>query len=535
MTEEIMPVMAVIYARVSSRSQLAKGDGIDSQISRLREFASYQKLDVIEIFTDSVTGEAEERPGMEALIAYVRKRRGLKTFVLIDHISRFARDIVTHRKLRARLDKAGGLLVSPTMQFKDDPDNLFVEGINALQAEHHRHTNAIQTKARMRSRVMNGYYVFYCPVGYEYRAVKGRGKMLFRKEPQASIVTEALEGFAGGRFQTKIEVLRFLETHPDYPKDRQGRVHEQRVTDLLTRPTYAGYVEAPSWGIGLTKGHHPALISFETWQKIQRRLTERANVPARKGLAATFPLRGFVDCDDCGKALTSCFSKGNGGSYGYYMCFNRGCESKGKSIRRDVIEGEFESLLKGMTPSREMFDLASLLFRDWWDHEIRSGQTRRNSLEAELGKIDQSVSRFLDRIVEADTPSVIKAYEDKIAALEREKIVYREKIAQCGRPARSFDANFRTAMEFLANPCNLWDSPRIEDKRAVLKLAFAARPTYARNSGFRTVVTSSPFKLLSAFKGDEEEMARPTGFEPVTPSLEGSCSIRLSYGRVRAP
>ena len=27
-------------------------------------------------------------------------------------------------------------------------------------------------------------------------------------------------------------------------------------------------------------------------------------------------------------------------------------------------------------------------------------------------------------------------------------------------------------------------------------------------------------------------MARPAGFEPATPSLEGSCSIRLSYGRV---
>jgi Putative transposase len=83
-------------------------------------------------------------------------------------------------------------------------------------------------------------------------------------------------------------------------------------------------------------------------------------------------------------------------------------------------------------------------------------------------------------------PSIVTAYEKRIRELEQRKIVLAERIANCGRPLRDFDESLRTSLDFLRNPWNLWNSERLESKRAVLKLAFAGRLAYTRNDGFGT-------------------------------------------------
>lgn len=179
----------------------------------------------------------------------------------------------------------------------------------------------------MRARVQNGFWVFQAPVGYRYQRTSGQGNILVRDEPLASIIQEALEGYASGRFQMQAEVKRFLESHPEYPRDRKGEVRNQQVTDLLTRSVYAGYVEAPNWEVGLRPGHHEPLISLETFRKIESRLKGNAKVPARKNINMDFPLRGFVTCWHCSMPLTACWSKGRHDRYPYYLCATKGCVS----------------------------------------------------------------------------------------------------------------------------------------------------------------------------------------------------------------
>lgn len=308
---------AVIYCRVSSAKQTTRGDGLSSQETRCREFARYKGHDVVGVFTDDASGGLIDRPGMLSMLAFLRNHRAEQPVVIIDDISRLARGVEAHIRLRTAIGSAGGKLQSPSIEFGDDSDSILVENLLASVSQHQREKNAEQTLNRMQARARNGYWVFQAPAGYKYVRGSGSGKVLVRDEPLASIVTDALEGYASGRFDTQVEVKRFLEQFPYLPRDRNNEIRNQRVTDLLTQVLYAGYVDVPKWGIRLQPAKHEPLISFETFQKMQARLKGPAKVPARRDLNADFPLRGFVTCGHCGKPMTACWSKGKSAYYPY--------------------------------------------------------------------------------------------------------------------------------------------------------------------------------------------------------------------------
>ena len=117
--------------------------------------------------------------------------------VIIDDITRLARGLDAHIKLRAEISGAGGVLESPSIEFGEDSDSILVENLLASVSQHQRQKNGEQTKNRMRARLQNGYWPFQAPIGYRFEAKSGHGKVLVRDEPIASILQEALEGYAG--------------------------------------------------------------------------------------------------------------------------------------------------------------------------------------------------------------------------------------------------------------------------------------------------------------------------------------------------
>ena len=517
---------AVIYGRVSSVKQVEEGHGLDSQEVRCREYAKRKGHSVLAVFADKgVSGGALDRPQMRELLSFLLTQPKPGTVVIVDDLNRFSRDVRVHWQLRELVKNAGGILESPSMKFGDTSDDKLIENLLASVSQHQREKNGEQVVNRMRARVQNGYAVTAKVIGYKYRQTKTEGKVLVRNEPVASIVTEALEGFASGRFATQTEVQRFLESQPDFPKQNHGGIRLKKVNDMLTHPIYAGYVQSKAWKVSLRKGRHEGLISFETHRKIQRRLKQKALAPARKDIDQDFPLRGFVTCGDCEKPLRAGWSKScTGKRYAYYTCHTKSCRSYGKSIRRDAIEGEFATLLKSLRPSAGLCALIKAMVVDVWNQRAAQINETRKALRREMLALERQIDGFLNRLVDASSPATIKAYERKIDQLERDKLLASEKLENSLQPRVTAPQMIELSLRFLSNPWKIWEKGDLALKKTVLRLAFSDPLPYHRTKGYRTPRTTLPFKVLEAMNTQSCKMVLPERFELSASPLPRECS-----------
>lgn len=509
---------AVIYCRVSDQNQVKNGHGLSSQETRCREFARYSNLDVVAVYhEEGISGSLILRPAMQNMLEYLRDNPG--TIVIIDDISRLARGLEAHIQLRTAISESGGILKSPSIEFGEDSDSQLVENLLASVSQHHRQKNAEQVKNRMRARMLNGYWLMKAPVGYKMQKVDGHGKMLVKDEPVCDAVRDALEGYAYGRFDSPVEIQQFLQYQTCFPKNKQGKVHIQRVLDLLNRMVYTGYYEYPEWDISLMQGKHEPIIAFQTFMKVQEKFHGNLKAPAAPGLEDDFPLRGFILCDCCGSPMTACWSKGKTRKYPYYLCRQDGCELKGKSIRADQAEEDFAKLLSKLCPKEGTIDLMLELIEKVKKERLGNRKIIISELQRERIAAERKIDTLVDRIVGCTSATLIETYERQIAQLERNRVEIDEKIKEAEHYSSYSKKLNRTFLEYLENPRKYWDSYGSTGKKTVLKATFSQPLKYSKKEGYRTPAIALPFSVMGDLSGKNSVLVEPRRFELLTSSL----------------
>jgi hypothetical protein len=179
--------------------------------------------------------------------------------------------------------------------------------------------------------------------------------------------------------------------------------------------------------------------------------------------------------------MTAAWSKGRGGLYAYYFCQTKGCEDGRKSIRKDTLEGDFARLLASLRPAKEIYTAFRDILTGAWELRRRSHGDRMALLKAELSGIERKTAQLMERLIEAENPTLIAAYEEQVRKLHTQRIAVQEKLAAPAPAQASFEETYRTAMEFVENPANLWGSDNLKARRVVPKLLFGGRMLYRKN------------------------------------------------------
>ncbi len=510
------PVKAVIYCRVSTDKQVREGDGLRSQQTRCEEHARRMGVKVVKVFKDEgVSGSLgpDNRPAAKEMFAFLDTQKE-PFYVIVDDLNRVARSHQAHIEFQTKVAIRGAKLASPGHEFKSTPDGLLVTDLLMSVASYQREANKEQVKNRQRARLINGYWVFIQPLGYKYVKDTGGGKVLVRDDPKASVIAEAFQGFASGRFESHTDVAHFLAQSGAFKTGKNGKIHPSIVKAMLSRIMYTGHLEFPEWDVSLREGKHPAIIDMATFAKVQERLGLKAKTPYRKDLREDFPLRGFVLCEACNQPMTSSWSKGRNGRYPYYHCKTQGCGCYGKSIKRDFIEGEFESVLKDMTPSDVVLELAQEIIRDCWAKKKAAHADELSALEREANGVEHDVEGFMERLIETRDHTLIELYERRIKELEMQRRVLAAQARAMSGVDTSFESAVGTVFDFIRNPHGIWVNGDLQDKRLVMKLAFAKKLPFSRENKFGTAAISLPFSVLREMTPVKKEMVEGGGFEP---------------------
>ena len=108
-----------------------------------------------------------------------------------------------------------------------------------------------------------------------------------------------------------------------------------------------------------------------------------------------FKLRGILVCPECGRKLSSGWSKGKRQHFAYYQCSGR--SHKVKNIPRDLIENKFLELLKSLEPTKEYMDLRINLMLEKYEGKNKVILDTKKRVQKDLAKLEKMLSTLKEK------------------------------------------------------------------------------------------------------------------------------------------
>ena len=495
-------IFGIVYCRVSSETQKRDGHGLESQEHRCRDFAKAKGYEVEAVFQDSFTGGGDftKRPAMAKMLSYIDSKSHRNYVVIFDDISRLARDVGEHIKLRATFRRRSIDLLCLNYSFDDSPEGEFAEVVMAGNAELFRKQNRRQVIQKQKARLEAGYWPFGPRTGYKHIRSRQHGVLAVPTEQVKRTLQPALEMFATGLLQRKIDVCRFL-AEKEFWKKQKPEKYIDKITNIMLDPFYCGDISYERWEVSRRKGHHEGIISAETYEIIQRRLKRGEVARLRIDTSPDFPLRRLILCEGCKKPMTAAWSQGNTKRYGYYFCQNKECPICRKcTFRREKVESDFILLLKRNRLKKGVEKLVSLAFETAWKEEMEYSVGRERLIAEQAKKAKERVRQLIDLVVDTKREELKAAYSEQLEeAYKEQKSLDALKPMTSTELAVPYQTALNKSMLMLKKPDKAWKKMNVFEKQQLFFFIFEEKLLYSKNGGYQTAENACATRLFEEF------------------------------------
>jgi site-specific DNA recombinase len=279
-------------------------------------------------------------------------------YVIVWSLSRWARNQKDYWQTREMVRDAGAQLVSISepMVGTGGAAAFFTESIIAAKNQYESMQTSENVKNSIYLKAKRGGTYGWTRLGYrnDVELLPDGRKIptIALDKARSSFITHAFRLYDSGHYsipQLTDELFRLgLRSRPrkNHPSQKVGTAALHRI---LRDPYFAGWIvyKRGKPDEQTFPGRHDALIDQDTFDRVQRRLDEKA-VAGERPRKREHYLRGSVFCAGCGSRLSYGVSTGeNGRGYAYYFCasrVNRTPCSERVNVRPDLLEDAIQRM-----------------------------------------------------------------------------------------------------------------------------------------------------------------------------------------------
>jgi len=245
------------YVRVSTNTQVTKGQGIDTQVNAIKKYCKDNDLELVNIFSDKgISGTVVNRDGITNLLTAFN---GI-TKVIVLNTSRLWRDDTAKVLIQREMKKIKADVLSieqPTYTiYSKDPQNVLVNGMMELLDNYERLSICLKlakgrkTKAKKGSKACGT-----APYGYRWNhgeiEIDNNKSIAVKEIYKLYLSGESLQGIA------------------DKLSTDNKKFSKQSISVILKNNFYTGIIRH---GTIEKTGNHKAIINKITFGKVQARL-----------------------------------------------------------------------------------------------------------------------------------------------------------------------------------------------------------------------------------------------------------------------